>query len=243
VPRGLFWYPAAMWILPSIALAACGSDLPTQLEALEGVEFVEAQAVDDLLACHTAPLTPALAARVHTLYARAYGDDPDRAAQHMYAAWEAQPLMAPGLPADHPAAARLVLLQEGLATSPAASPAPFLQVDGAASTWVRSGQPFVAQGPGRPPALVDATRPFAVPEAGRSDANRGFLVAGIASGAVAIGMYGGAWATRARYQDLVATDGPNVSRQLNHDWTNALSVGSVIGAVAGAGLLTVHVVR
>jgi hypothetical protein len=227
-----------LWLLP-LAHAACAPDLPTGLAALEGVETVDPAAIDQLLACSAT----ADAARVHGLYARAYQGDPERAAKHLFAAWEADPLRPPALPTDHPASQKLIALQEGLTPSPMASPAPFLQIDGHPSTWVRTDMPYVAQGPGRPAVLVDAKHPFEAPKPEKTKGS-GLLVAGLVSGGLAAGMYGSAWVTRDRYLELLDTNDPdNDARQLNHDWTNALSIGSVVGAVAGAGLLTVHVVR
>lgn len=231
-----------LWLV-SAALAACAPDIATGLDALESVERPEAKAVDTLLACNATPLTAADAARVHGLYAIAHQDDTERAAKHLFAAWEADPVRPPALPLEHPATQRLMVLQERSEPAPTPSPAPFLQIDGHPSTWVRSDMPYLAQGPGRPAALVDAKQPFVAPK-NKAKKGSGFLVAGLVSGGVAAGLYGGAWVSHDRYQDLVATNDPdNDARQRSHDLTNGLTIGSVVGAVAGAGLLTVHLVR
>lgn len=231
-----------MWMIASLALADCGADLSTDLDTLADAETVDAAAVDEALACHAAPLTPTLAARAHGLYARAYAEDTERAAQHLYAAWEAQPFLAPTLPADHPATVRLVRLQEGELPAATPSPDPFLQVDGVPSTWVRAEQPYLAQAPGRPASRADGTKPFEAPPDPKRK-GRGLLYAGVGTGVVAGGLYAGAWASRSRYDTLLLASDNNDARRSSYNLTNGLSVASVVGAVASAGLLTVHVTR
>ena len=70
-----------------------------------------------------------------------------------------------------------------------------------------------------------------------------FAIAGVATGAVALGMYSGAWVSRSNYDNALANGEPNDVRQRTYDWTNGLSTGAVVGALASAGLFTVHVVR
>lgn len=228
------------------AFADCPADVDTHLAELEAAPEVTADAVDALLACHPLPLAAAQAARVHALYGRSWAtSDPERAARHLYAAWEADPFLDVDLPANNDAAKALAALQEADAPLPTPTPAPFLTIDGHPSNWLRTGHPAVIQAPGRPAVLLDDAHPFALPAVAQKSGgkSKGLLVAGIGSAVVAGGLYAGAWTSRARYQDLIATDGPNEMRQQSHDTTNALSIGAVVGAVASAGLLTVHITR
>jgi hypothetical protein len=232
-----------MWLI-SLAFADCMASIDTHLDTLESGESVTAEAIDEALPCYAEALTPPQAARVHHLYAAAHADsDPARAARHLYAAWEAQPFLTAKRPTSDAVAHELVRLQEAPAPTPVASPSSFLQIDGSPSTWTRSGRPALVQGTGRPASLLDDQRAFVAPVPVRDKKGPGLWVAGLASAAVGGGLYAGAWASNSRYQSLVDNGGSNEARQSSHDLTNALSIGSVVGAVAGAGLLTVHFAR
>jgi hypothetical protein len=73
-------------------------------------------------------------------------------------------------------------------------------------------------------------------------ANRTPLIAAVGMGVLAAGLYGGAWAANASYQEVKGTGTREVVLP-RYRATNALAVGSVVTAAASLGLFTVHVVR
>jgi len=195
----------------------------------------------DQLGCTNEPVDPARLAEVHTvlgLYEQQRGDL-DLAARHILAAWEAAPLVPPAIDLDDELTQASVTLQEQhflapRAITPVAS-APVRRVDGLPATWHTTGLPALVQPDGLGVQLVSPAR-SSVAAASKSGPKMPLLIAGIASGVVAGGLYGGAWAARGQYDNALETGAGDDARRSAHSLNRGLSVASV-GALGLGGVL------
>lgn len=196
----------------------------------------------DQLACTTDPIDAVRAAQVHTvlgLYEQQRGDL-DLAARHLLAAWEAAPLVAPVVEPDAALKQASVQLQEQhFQSSRPITPlptAPVRRVDGLPAAWRTTTVPALVQVDGLGAQLVSPTRGSNAAAATKSGPKMPLLIAGIASGVVAGGLYGGAWAARGQYEQAVSSGADDASRQSAHGLNRGLSVASV-GALGLGGVL------
>lgn len=215
------------------------------------------------LDCLTAPLTPQDSARLHLNRGLAsfLSEDAPATILAFRAAISADPsvqLPEQVAPPGHPLTERFRTAEQWAPSQTFVRLPPprrgWLQVDGQRAKQVPTDRPYIFQHLVDDQTVVesaylspgDAIPAYAsVRETTRSarkplsaNTKRGLVIAGVALGTVGLASYGGAFATNSAYQQ--AKGGPDDARtQRLYHANNGLTVGGVIGMVAGTGLVVV----
>lgn len=196
------------------------------------------------LACTRDPMSPELCAQVHRAYALQHWLQGDQtgARLELQAMLNADPhYQLPDLIVGerHPLRAVLTQAEEVVPTWTDAPGSGWVLVDGVKTGAVPREQPYLLQslkadGKAGGARLVERSPQEGSGARGRVDKRAALRITGAGLGVAAIGLYGGAWASRGSYEDAVtARDNERIAH--TYGATNGLSIGSVVALGLGAG--------